>query len=158
MNRIIEKKHRLDKELYLGQKIVSFTCCIKNRDQVFVKKDLFDEFENILLKELSKFKCDSLIHLFMPDHVHLILRGKNESSDVIKTVDMFKQETGFWFYKNLNKIKWQKDYHDHIIRNDEDLKKHINYVLYNPIRAGICEHWKEYKFKGSTVYNFDDWE
>ena len=158
MKIIREKKHRLQKHLYQGEKTVSFVSCIKKRNKVFVDKNIFNEFENILLEEVTKFKCQALIYLFMPDHLHLLLQGEEQNSDVIKTMDMFKQKTGFWFYQNKNHIKWQKDYYDHIIRNDEDLKEHIYYILYNPVRAGIVSNWKDYEFKGSSVYNFDEWE
>lgn len=133
MKIIREKKHRLGKEFYRGEKTVSFTACIENRNRVFVSNDIFKVFEKILLEEINQFVCQTLIYLFMPDHLHLILKGENEKSDVIKCIDMFKQKTGFWFYKNSNHSEWQKDYHDHIIRNDEDLKKHIYYILNNPV-------------------------
>ena len=51
-----------------------------------------------------------------------------------------------------------KDYYDHIIRNDEDINNQIKYILYNPVRASLVENWNEYKFKGSTVYNFEEWD
>ncbi len=85
--KIIEKHHRLPKELYIGEKMVSFTCCIKNRSSVFNNEKIFNEFEEQLLTELIKFGCDSLIHLFMPDHLHSILKGNNSNSEVMKAVN-----------------------------------------------------------------------
>ncbi|MFZ1322279.1 MAG: hypothetical protein WAT71_12055 [Ignavibacteria bacterium] len=142
----------------MGKKIVSFTCNIKNKDQFFISRDVFNIFESILLNELSENDCESLIHLFMPEYLHLVLEGKNEDSNVINAVNMFKQKTGFWICNNSIQIKWQKDYHDHIIRNNEDLKNHIDYILCNPVRAKIYESWQEYPFKGSTVYDFNKWK
>lgn len=94
----------------------------------------------------------------MPDHLHLVLEGKKEDSNVINAVNMFKQKSGFWLSNNSSQIKWQKDYYDHLIRNYEDLKNHIYYILFNPVRAKICESWKEYPFKGFTVYDFNEWK
>ncbi|MDZ7623878.1 MAG: hypothetical protein U5J96_05445 [Ignavibacteriaceae bacterium] len=71
---------------------------------------------------------------------------------------MFKKKTGFWLYKNKPDYKWQKDYYDHILRKEEDLETLIKYILNNPVRIGLVENWKLYKFKGSTVYNLDEWE
>jgi hypothetical protein len=51
-----------------------------------------------------------------------------------------------------------KNFYDHIIRNDENYEKVIYYILNNPVRAGIVDHWKKYPYKGSTVYNFDEWD
>lgn len=44
----------------------------------------------------------------MPDHCHMIVESKDESNDVLKTIDKFKQYSGFWFYENKLKMKWQK--------------------------------------------------
>ena len=121
------------------------------------------EKPSLPLNEIKKGnnKCCSYeipVYLFMPDHIHLILQGNNESSDVINIVNMFKQRTGYWFYQNMKNVKWQKDYYDHIIKNEQDLVNHVNYILYNPVRKEIVTDRREYKYKGSTLYNFDDWD
>jgi hypothetical protein len=43
------------------------------------------------------------------------------------------------------------------MRQDEDINEQIKYILENPIRKGLVDDWKEYPFKGSTIYNFDGW-
>ena len=158
MKIIREKKHRLPKEFYIGEKIVSFTMCIKNSDKIFKEECIFIIFRDKLMDVIRQFSCDAIIYLFMPDHLHLILEGINNTSNVIKAADMFKQKTGFWFSQNMGYSRWQKDYHDHIIRNHKDLQNHIYYILNNPVRRGIVSHWKEYQFKGSSVYDFDKWK
>lgn len=153
-----EKKHRLDLEIYTGKILVSFTLCIKNRKELFTDEKLFLLFESMLLNELATSNCCVYVYLFMPDHIHIILSGKTEESDIKKCLDRFKQKTGFWLYKNKASCKWQKDYYDHVLRKEEDLETVIKYILNNPLRAGIVENWKQYKFKGSTVYNLNEWE
>lgn len=108
----------------------------------------------MLIEAIGKRGCDAIVYLFMPDHLHLVLQGINKNSDVIMSVDTFKQTTGFWFGQNMNCSKWQKDYHDHIIRSNEDFKSHINYILNNPVRCGLVDDWKKYEFKGSTIHDF----
>jgi hypothetical protein len=55
-------------------------------------------------------------------------------------------------------IKWQKDYYDHILRKKENLNIHIKYILNNPVRAGLVDYWKQYPYKGSTLYNLENWD
>ena len=157
MRIIREKKHRLNKEFYTGEKIVSFTMCIKNMEKVFINENIFLIFRDILKEVIVKGECEAVIYLFMPDHLHLILQGTGKDSEVIKSADLFKQKTGYWFGQNMGCSKWQKDYYDHIIRSNEDLISQIYYILKNPVRAGLTDEWKEYKFMGSTVYDFDEW-
>ncbi len=154
---IIEKKHRLDADIYKGERPITFTLCLKNRDQFFVSKNEFTVFEKILLNELANFDCSAFVYLFMPDHVHLTIAGNESNSDIKKCIDMFKQKTGYWLSQNHPEVKWQKDYYDHILRSKENLDVHIKYILNNPVRAGFVEFWKQYLFKGSTIYNLNEW-
>lgn len=154
---IREKKHRLQLDCYKGRVAVVFTICIANKNEAFVSSDVVSVMEEILHDCLKKFSCCAHVYLFMPEHVHLLLEGQTINSDVWKCVVWFKQKSGYWFYKYQHGIKWQKDFYDHILRKDEDIKKHVRYILENPVRKGIVKNWKEYPFKGSTVYGFDEW-
>lgn len=153
---IREKRHRLPVEMYMGTKAIAFTICIKERQELFISKKIFKIFENELLTSLNLNNCSAYIYLFMPDHLHMILKGEMKNSNIKKSIEIFKQKTGYWLSKNVSKFKWQKDYYDHIIRNDEDIQNQIRYILNNPVRTKIVPNWKEYPFKGSTIFNFSE--
>lgn len=157
-NFIREKKHRLDTNVYIGERPATFTLCIKDKKKFFISDNIFQIFQKILLLELNNFNCLAYVYLFMPDHMHMTLTGNDSSSNTKKCIDMFKQKTGFWLSKNYSSIKWQKDYYDHILRSEENLNVHIKYILNNPVRAGLVEYWKKYQFKGSTVYDLNEWD
>lgn len=146
-----EKKHRLPLENYIGQIITSFTICIFNSKQIFVTESIFKSIELIFFESLQKFDCESHIHLFMPNHCHLLIGGKSPTSNLWKCIFDFKQRSGYWLSKNNYNVKWQKDFYDHTLRKDEDIVKQVRYILENPIRKGIVDYWKNYKFKGSTT-------
>ena len=93
----------------------------------------------------------------MPDHAHLLLGGKNNDSDLYRCVKNFKQRSGYWFSVSKAGVQWQKDFYDHILRNDEDVEKQVKYILGNPGRKRLVEYWKDYPFKGSTFYDFTQW-
>lgn len=158
MKTIREKKHRLAKENYCGFVKVSFTACIKERIPYFVKEGIFKTFEAFLLEKLRTFKCEAFVYLFMPDHLHIIIAGINKDSEIKKCLDRFKQTSGFWLKENTNGIKWQKDYFDHIIRNEEDLRNQIRYILLNPVKQNLVADWRDYPYKGSTVLDLEDFE
>ena len=154
---IREKHHRLPPECYIGHQIVAFTMCAKERKPIFYDYNVVECFRNILLREAKKRLCDIHIYLFMPDHLHLIIEGASHNTNILQMVNMFKQKTGYWLHQQRSDFKWQKDYYDHIILNNDDLRNQIRYILQNPIREGIVVDWKEYPHKGSTIYNFDEW-
>lgn len=160
---IRERKHRLPLELYIGAIRITFTLCIKNKGKLFVSKNVVDKFNEILQQVLEIQKIKNWVYVYMPEHLHIILEGMNKNSNLWKAVKLFKQKTGYWLSKNFDSLvaagfslrskpKWQKDFYDHIHRKDEDLKKHIKYILENPVRAGLVQKWEDYPFKGSLDY------
>lgn len=155
---IREKRHRLIPELYVGERVVSFTGCVKYRKKLFTNLEIFLKMEEFLLSSMMKHQCDAYIYLFMPNHFHFILTGNNEKSSIKKCIDLFKQKSGFYISQNQKGYRWQKDYYDRILRQHENLIANIKYILNNPVRAGIVDYWKDYKFMGSTIYNLDNWE
>jgi putative transposase len=39
---------------------------------------------------------------------------------------------------------WQKESYDHYVRNDRELDNIINYILNNPVKAGLIEDWTQW--------------
>lgn len=154
---IYEQKHRLPIAQYIGFNVIAFTCCVQNKKNLFIDREIFRTFNNILLEVLEEYNCDAHVYLFMPNHMHLILQGKNDTADMWKCLVLFKQKTGYWLLKNAHEFKWQKDFYDHVLRKDDDLIKQIKYVLNNPVRKGMVSDWKDFLYKGSTVYDFSSW-
>ena len=56
--------------------------------------------------------------------------------------------------KEVNKIFgrngqfWQREYYDHLIRNEEEYFACIEYTLNNPVSAGLCVTWEEWPWVG----------
>jgi hypothetical protein len=44
------------------------------------------------------------------------------------------------------------------LRKKENLDIHIKYTLNNPVRTGLVDNWKQYSYKGSTIYNLKEWD
>lgn len=152
------KPHRLDPLFYRGNVIVSITCCIEHKRSVFVESSIVQSVADILQHEVQRNGCTVLVYLFMPDHCHFILQGTTGTADILQAVSAFKQQSGFWFGKNMITARWQTSFYDHIIRSEEEISKHVNYILFNPVRKELVKEWKLYPYKGSMVYNFEEWE
>jgi putative transposase len=153
---IRERNHRLHRELYKGLVSVSFTLCIQDKKPVFIEAALVKTFTEILTSLIDKSTCEIPVYCFMPDHLHLLIQGNSDTSDVWKAVVSFKQRTGFWLSSNRPGIKWQKDFYDHLIRTDEKLAVHARYILDNPVRKGLTRSWQDYAYKGSIGCELED--
>jgi REP element-mobilizing transposase RayT len=74
----------------------------------------------------------------MPDHLHWLFQlGTGLSlSDVVKAL---KARSAHQINKVLTRqgVVWQKAFHDHAIRREEDLRHHGRYLVANPLRKRI---------------------
>jgi REP element-mobilizing transposase RayT len=78
----------------------------------------------------------------MPNHVHAILQPLpgHELPDILHA---WKSFTANEANKKMGRSGefWQPEYYDHLIRDEEDFVRQIDYVLTNPARSGL-EDWK----------------
>ncbi|PYS30537.1 MAG: hypothetical protein DMG11_04770 [Acidobacteria bacterium] len=88
------------------------------------------------------------IYCFMPEHLHMIFLGCHENTHLLQALEDFKQATGYLLARRYLKTKWEKSFHDRILRSKE-LGAHLRYVLNNPVRRGLVENWREYQFSGA---------
>jgi REP element-mobilizing transposase RayT len=156
MKRVREKKHRLPREKYCGRAVVSFTACLVDRRKPFFEEAIVREFTTLLGEAALRFQCRVLIFCFMPDHLHFLLEGVTDSADSWAAAVLFKQKTGFWFGQQRPEFSWQKDFHDHVIRANEDLVAHARYIAHNPVRWGFVKEWHEYRFTGAFGVDLHD--
>jgi REP element-mobilizing transposase RayT len=48
----------------------------------------------------------------------------------------------------LSKQLWHRSFHDHVIRNEQDLRETLEYVLLNPVKRGYVPKPEYYPFTG----------
>ena len=52
---------------------------------------------------------------------------------------------------------WQDESYDRCIRNEKELKNTINYILQNPVKAGLVQGWEDWPFTFlSPKYKVDE--
>jgi len=129
--------------------------CVKARKPLFIDAYIVTQFVRILENAARRWSC-WVIYCFMPDHLHLVIHGSNPDANLWRMLVEFKQKTGFWLSKYHACGAWQKDFHDHVIRKNDDLSAHVRYVLENPCRKGLVEHWENYPMKGSIGCDLGD--
>jgi REP element-mobilizing transposase RayT len=153
---IRRRKHRLPRDAYRGEIAVSFTACINGRHELFVTQDVVATFRDALRRACSATGVQALIFVFMPDHLHTILQGLNSTSDLWRTMSLFKQFTGYWLARHKPGVTWQGDFYDYIVRDDGDLRKHLRYIVDNPVRRGLVQDWHVYPFQGSDLHDLHE--
>lgn len=76
-------------------------------------------------------------YIIMPNHIHIIIEIITEDKiNLGQFVSTFKSK----IYKKYNKLKhiktsiWQRNYYEHIIRNNSELNRIKNYIKNNPYK------------------------
>lgn len=89
----------------------------------------------------------------MPDHVHLVIEGLEERSDLKQFIRLAKQLSGYyWSQTHQGQRLWQRYGYERVLRDDEATRDVVRYVLENPLRAQLASAVDEYPFVGSTLY------
>jgi len=102
---------------------------------------------NCLALSCARYGFSLQAYCFMPDHLHLLVSGQDESS-LPAFVRHFKQLSGHRYKREHGAQLWQISYYDHVLRRDEDLLAIARYIWDNPVRAGLAQDRSEYPFSG----------
>lgn len=82
-------------------------------------------------------------HVILPDHMHWLFEP--DEGDFSAVVATFKRDVTWWLKsKGITTPLWQKRFYDHIIRDDDDLNRHLDYIHFNPVKHGLCQHPREW--------------
>ena len=113
-------------------------------------------FVQLLARSAQPFGCQVPIYTFMPDHLHVLMIGEHEKSDLKCAMDKFKSLSGLWFYRFRPELHWQTGYWDHVVRAFEGWRSQAKYIAANPCRAGLCQDVFEWPYTGSIGYDLKE--
>lgn len=137
---------------YAGPYAYSVSCCARDRKPHLSQKDTIDVILCCLEEVSAQFGFSVYAYCFMPDHLHLLLVG-TENSSLAKFMTLFKQRTNYAFKKEHGCSLWQRSYYDHILRREEALRDAALYIFENPVRKGFVADYQNYPFSGSLVFD-----
>jgi len=81
----------------------------------------------------------------MPNHVHVVFQPQ-PGRDLAGILHAWKSFTAKEANRLLGRVGtfWQREYYDHLIRDERELWRVIEYVRDNPVKAGLKDwHWVE---------------
>lgn len=121
------------------------TFVTQNRKEILIEN--VDILRESFKYSQTKYEYEIIASVVLKEHCHIILSAENQN-DIPKIIRAIK----FDFSKNIpinyledvelsmSAIKrgekgiWQRRYYDHIIRDEQDLYKHLDYIHYNPTK------------------------
>jgi len=122
---------------------------------------IFSDFSTarLLIDELRRLHdsraVESLAWVVMPDHLHwLIILGDSSLPRVMQQLKSrsavrISQSSGSGPHARCGKL-WQRGFHDHALRREEDLQACARYIVANPRRAGLVQRLGDYPHWDAT--------
>lgn len=103
----------------------------------------------------DKKKYDLIAYVVMPNHVHVMIKMYLEAP-LSKIIHSWKSYTSKKFnsvLKNENKdisdVKWEHDYWDRYIRDENHFVSAVDYIHNNPVKAGLCKLPEDWHYSSS---------
>jgi len=143
------KNIRLPFTDYRGRRIYFVTLCFHNRRRFGANPRLARWLIGKLQKHAAT--CQFFVHAYcvMPDHMHVLAAAASDTSNLMRFVESFKQESAVEFSRRTDRILWQFKYYDHILRGRDSADRVAWYIWQNPLRQGLCRAPTDYPFLGS---------
>jgi REP element-mobilizing transposase RayT len=87
----------------------------------------------------ARDEATTLAFVVMPDHMHWLMQ-LGVGASLPKVVGAVKAVTAH----GLGGRIWQSGFHDHALRQEEDMAKLARYIVANPLRAGLAQRVGDY--------------
>ena len=135
----------------IANQIYLITVCCKNKESLFLNYEAARALSSTLHRVLQKQNSEILAWVVMPDHMHLLLQ-LSENELLSKTMNRINSCTAIAVNKALKRHSpvWQGAYHDHAIRDEEQLHTATHYLISNPIRASLVRKVADYPYWNIT--------
>ena len=105
----------------------------------------------------TRFRLADPVYAYclMPDHLHLLIGI--EETPLPSFIQAFKSEAyRHWRKGGSQPSFWQRGYYERALRRKDEVRAAAIYILNNPVRAGLVEHWTDYPLSGSFEWGLDD--
>jgi REP-associated tyrosine transposase len=128
------------------------------RTSTFGRHPAFSDQETVaaargqLLHAAEQHRFAVLAYCFMPDHVHLLLEARDTQSSLCDMIRRWKQATGFRHSRQHGRTLWQSGYFERILRREETTQRVADYIMANPVRAGLAERVGDYPYAWTQDY------
>lgn len=144
------------KRYYLANAEYFITIVTYKRQAIFTSEPSIEMLKQAFREAYSKFPYFMRAYVLLPNHIHALIKPKEKTEHISAIIGITKREFTkafrFGYPEFQNKQIWQERFWDHIIRNEQDLKKHVDYIHFNPVKHGLVD--KPENYSASTFLKF----
>ena len=131
---------------------------MKNRKTGWLDDTFHHRFREVLLHGLGRHGAVCPAYCLMPDHVHLLLLGWEQTCLQRLLVRFLRKHTNS--HLRERGYEWQKQPYDNVLRQKDREKdafqKVASYVLQNPVRGRLVERWENWPFLDAMIPGYPE--
>jgi putative transposase len=128
---------------------VFLTICSKDRKPIFGRADTVDTWRQAKTWSVSRY-------VMMPDHLHLFCApAVFPTEPLMQWVRHWKAVASKNWPRQDEQPIWQRDFWDTQLKRSENYDSKWEYVVKNPVRAGLVTQAQDWPFQGEL--NFLRW-
>jgi len=143
---------------YRGYYRYFITACTQGRLHWFADARRAHDLTAQLSPFFATYGFEVLAYCVMPDHVHLLLEGLTADANLREAMRQWKQKTARECMTRYRARLWQAGFHERVLREGDDIRAVVGYVLQNPVRAGLVRSARDWPWIGSSRYSIGDLE
>ncbi|MBT4644454.1 MAG: transposase [Deltaproteobacteria bacterium] len=147
------------RRLYVPGGIYFFTFVTAKRRHILEKHiDLLRESFRRVMKNHS-FSIEAIV--ILPVHLHAIWKlptnDSNYSDRLMLIKKYFSSALPGYLVSNSLKDKrekgiWQRRFWEHLIRDDQDLRRHYDYIHFNPVKHDFVKRPRDWEYSSFNKY------
>ena len=142
-----ERGHRALRKGRYSEKnrIYHITTNTVNREPIFSDFSAGRRVVHALKYQDEAGHTETLTFVVMPDHLHWLVRLAG-NRDLPTCIGFFKSYSSRLINesRSLRTPVWQRCFHDHALRTEENIEDVARYIVANPLRAGLVTRLGDY--------------
>ncbi|WP_028292401.1 REP-associated tyrosine transposase [Oceanobacter kriegii] len=134
-------------------RIYLLTASVEHRQPLFLNFDLACAAIRAFTSDQAMRDNELLCWVLMPDHVHWLVQLHGD--DLSRMAMRLKSLSARAVHQTAGSggKLWQRSFHDHALRKEEDIKAVARYIVANPLRAGLARRVGDYPFWDAVWIN-----
>lgn len=123
---------------------------LHDRDMRWLRRPkVASKVEGILLYR-HRVDYDLYAWCIMPDHVHLVLLPLNQRplSSILHRIKSYSANQCNALLSRTGAF-WREETHDSVLYSDQEREAAVEYLVLNPVRAGLCERAEDWRWSSA---------
>ncbi|MBK7144915.1 MAG: transposase [Xanthomonadales bacterium] len=125
------------RRFHIPNSLLFLTVVTHQREPVLLHPAVRTAFRRSFAHMTARHPVRMHAYVVMPDHCHMIWAMPPDDGDYSRRMRLLKHHMSC--QPDLPRPIWQKRFRDHIIRDENDLARHMDYIHYNPVKHGWAQ-------------------